>query len=100
MTATKLKMRLADIAAVLFVIAAILYFGHRGVQGGLGLRVGFAAAKEERRLTGDLLALQAERARLENLTHRLSESYLDLDLLDQRARGMLGYVRPDEVVIR
>lgn len=43
--------------------------------------------------------LQAELARLSNLTTRLSDTSLDLDLLDERARMVLGYVRADEVVI-
>jgi cell division protein FtsB len=38
--------------------------------------------------------------RMENLTHRLSDSYLDLDLLDQQARDVLGMIRADEIVIR
>ena len=37
---------------------------------------------------------------MENLTRRLSDSYLDLDLLDERARDVLGYVRADEIVIQ
>ncbi|MGL4320838.1 MAG: septum formation initiator family protein, partial [Paracoccaceae bacterium] len=32
--------------------------------------------------------------------HRLSDAYLDIDLLDQQARDVLGYVRADEIVIR
>lgn len=48
----------------------------------------------------ELSQLQGEVARMENLTRRLSDEYLDLDLLDERARDMLGYVRPDEIVIR
>ena len=35
-----------------------------------------------------------------NLTHRLSDNYLDLDLLDQQARDVLGLIRADEIVIR
>lgn len=51
-------------------------------------------------LRDELAELQLEVARMENLTRRLSDEYLDLDLLDERARDMLGYVRPDEIVIR
>ncbi|MDZ7904714.1 MAG: septum formation initiator family protein [Cypionkella sp.] len=39
-------------------------------------------------------------AELQNLNLRLSDSYLDMDLLDERARIVLGYLRADEVVIR
>jgi type I restriction enzyme M protein len=51
-------------------------------------------------LTQERDALQAELARMQNLTRRLSDKYLDLDLLDERARIVLGYLRADEVVIR
>ena len=44
--------------------------------------------------------LQTEIAASENLTRRLSDTYLDLDLLDQQARSVLGLLRPDETVIR
>ena len=39
-------------------------------------------------------------ARMENLTRRLSDDFLDLDLLDQQARDVLGLLRSDEIVIR
>ena len=44
--------------------------------------------------------LEIEVARMENLTTRLSDNYLDLDLLDQQARDVLGMIRADEIVIR
>jgi cell division protein FtsB len=44
--------------------------------------------------------LLLELAELENRTHRLSDDYLDVDLLDEQARDVLGYVRADEIVIR
>ena len=37
---------------------------------------------------------------MENLTSRLSDDYLDLDLLDEQARDVLGLVRADEIVVR
>jgi cell division protein FtsB len=37
---------------------------------------------------------------LTNLTRRLSDDFLDIDLLDQQARDVLGYMRADEIVIR
>jgi cell division protein FtsB len=37
---------------------------------------------------------------MENLTTRLSDNFLDLDLLDQQARDVLGLIRTDEIVIR
>ncbi len=43
--------------------------------------------------------LQAEVAALRNKTRRLSDEYLDLELLDQQARDVLGMIRPDEIVL-
>ncbi|MEM7525373.1 MAG: septum formation initiator family protein [Pseudomonadota bacterium] len=95
-----LKKHVVDVGVGLFVLAAILHFGHRGVQGESGLFVRLAIEKEARQLTMERDLLASRRADLENLTKRLSESYLDLDLLDERARDVLGYVAENEVVIR
>jgi cell division protein FtsB len=89
--------------ALLMMAASIIvgiYFALAAVQGEYGLfrQVQIAAEKEELVALRDHLA--AELAAMENLTRRLSDSYLDLDLLDQQARDVLGYVRADEVVIR
>lgn len=37
---------------------------------------------------------------MQNLTRRMSDEYLDLDLLDERAREILGLIRADEVILR
>lgn len=77
-----------------------LYFVFAAVQGDFGIfrRAEVDAQAIELRL--ELASLSAEVARLENLTRRLSDGYLDLDLLDQQARDVLGMIRADEVVIR
>lgn len=76
------------------------YFTFAAVQGDFGLfrRVQIAAEAAELRAERD--RLQTDLARMENLTRRLSDDYLDLDLLDEQAREVLGLMRPDEVVIR
>ena len=81
------------------LIALALYFTFAAVQGDYGVFKRAEVEAEGRALAIELAALQAEVARMENLTHRLSDSYLDLDLLDEQARDVLGYVRADELVI-
>ena len=87
---------------VFFVVAFALgaYFTFAAVQGDFGLfrRVEIQAGADELRLDLDRLTLEI--AEIENLTHRLSDDYLDLDLLDEQARSVLGLLRPDEIVIR
>jgi len=77
-----------------------LYFTFAAVQGDYGLFKRIEVNAEGDALRTELAALQAEVARMENLTTRLSDNFLDLDLLDQQARDVLGMIRADEIVIR
>lgn len=77
-----------------------LYFTFAAVQGDYGVFRRAEVQAEGRVLAVELAALHAKVARLENLTTRLSDDFLDLDLLDQQARDVLGMVRADEIVIR
>ncbi len=76
-----------------------LYFMFAAVQGDYGVFKRAEIEAEGRLLTEELATLQVEVARMENLTQRLSDDYLDLDLLDSQARDVLGMVRTDEIVI-
>ncbi len=89
-------------AALFFAVAFMLgvYFTFAAVQGDYGLFRRVEIAAERDALSRDLARLDAEIARTENLTRRLSDTYLDLDLLDQQARSVLGLIRADEIVIR
>lgn len=84
--------------AVSFALA--IYFTFAAVQGDFGLfrRVEIAAEREV--LSRDLARVSEQIGRMENLTRRLSDDYLDLDLLDEQARSVLGLLRADEIVIR
>ncbi len=87
---------------IFFVVAFSLgtYFTFAAVQGDYGLFRRVEILAEKRALERELDQLDAELARMENLTRRLSDNYLDLDLLDQQARSVLGLLRADELVIR
>ena len=87
-------------AAYIFLVGLIAVFAHSGLQSDHGLAAFRAADDEERRLSQELQALQNQRAEMENRVHRLSDQYLDLDLLDERARAVLGLTRQDELVVR
>jgi len=89
-------------SAIYFVSMFFLsaYFTFAAVQGDFGLfrRVQIDAKQQD--LTAQLATLNAKVAAMVNKTHRLSDGYLDLDLLDQQTRKVLGYMRSDEIVIR
>ncbi|RPE71305.1 cell division protein FtsB [Pacificibacter maritimus] len=90
--------------AVLIYTAVIVtlggYFTFAAVQGEYGLfrRIQIEAELEDLHEKSDRLAINLEVMR--NKTLRMSDGYLDLDLLDEQARDVLGYVRADELVIR
>ncbi len=92
-----------SISAIVFFILMILaglYFAFAAVQGPSGIlrRVQLEAETQELIAVRD--DLQAKVDDMANLTRRLSDEYLDIDLLDERARAVLGVMRADEVVIR
>lgn len=88
--------------AILYFAAMIMlaiYFAFSAIQGDFGVMRRAEVRADADRVAADLAAVRAEVARMENLTYRLSGEFLDLDLLDERARDVLGYVRGDEIVL-
>jgi len=87
-----------------FFFAGVLtlagYFGFAAIQGEYGLFARVQLEAERDILKGDLERLSTELEALRNKTRRISDDFLDLDLLDERARNVLGYVRADEIVIQ
>lgn len=85
-----------------FALTATLgvYFTFAAVQGDYGVLRQAQTADEMQGLTAERDVLLAQLTALKNETHRLSDTYLDMDLLDEQVREVLGYVRADEIVIR
>jgi len=77
-----------------------MYFTFAAVQGDFGLFRRVQIEADIRHLTDQKEILEDEVDTLANKAHRLSDGYLDLDLLDERARAVLGLLRADEIVIR
>jgi cell division protein FtsB len=94
------RLRAFDAVFSFAIFAGLANFGWHAFQGDRGVLALIQIDAEERALRGELEALQGERLQMENLTRRLSERWLDGDLLDERARAMLGHMRADEVTPR
>ncbi|MCB1348609.1 MAG: septum formation initiator family protein [Paracoccaceae bacterium] len=95
--------RKSTLAGALYIMALVLagmYFTFASVQGDFGLFNRVQIDAEAQALRAERDRLNAEIASLQNKTRRLSDDYLDLDLLDQQARDVLGMVRGDEIVLR
>jgi len=94
------RQNLGSLIYFMLAFALGLYFTFAAVQGDYGVfrRVAIAAEADVLRVERDKLKI--ELAQVENLSHRMSDAYLDLDLLDQQTRDVLGYMRMDEITIR
>lgn len=70
-----------------------LSFGHRGYVAMHHLQSVFVAE------SAMLEDLQADRLALETKVKMMRADTLDYDLLEERARYLIGYTRPDEVIV-
>lgn len=100
MNALQSRPALGGMAFFLICFTLGSYFGFAAVQGDYGVFRQVQIKAEATDLAVERDRLKAELAELENRTWRMSDQYLDIDLLDEQVRDVLGYVRADEIVIR
>ena len=75
------------------------YFGYHAVQGDRGLIAWWNLRFEIEQTNAELARVTAEKQALENRVALLRPQSLDRDMLEERARLMLGVVRADDLVI-
>jgi cell division protein FtsB len=80
-------------------VGAIIYFGYHAVNGERGLVRAAQLAQQLEQATVAAQAVAAERERWTARVQLLRSDSLDPDLLDERARFILGLTAPDEVVL-
>lgn len=91
--------RLAGTALLLCFAFVLVYFGYQGLYGNHGLIRQMWLSSEAERLAFELSEVQQERELLERRVHLLRPESLDLDMLDERARTVLGYAHKNDLVI-
>lgn len=82
------------------VVTLVAYFSFSAIQGPYGLLNLFKIETREALLQKELDEITLQRLAAQNRAHRLSDEYLDLDLLDEQARKVLGMVRGDEIIVQ
>lgn len=85
--------------APLICVLALFYLGFHTVSGERGIVALFKETQRLEQVKAELEEVTAERKALDARVSRLSDASLDLDLLDERARVVLGYAARNEVVI-
>ena len=98
-TRTRLRTILTAFGAYAVAGLVIAYFGMNAFSGSRGLRAKQDLAQQMTDLSAELAQLQAERKHWERRVNLLRPESLDPDMLDERARAMLDYVHPRDLVL-
>ncbi len=98
--ADELKRRARDVIGPVLGLSALAYFVYHAAEGDRGLFAYFRLTHQIVESQAALEEVTAERRALERRVSLLRSESLDRDLLEERARVILNYGRPDEVVIR
>jgi cell division protein FtsB len=98
---TRTRLRAAITAVGLYVTAALLigYFGIHAYTGAHGLKAKQDLAQQMDELSKELARLKVERASWEHRVSLLRSDRIDPDMLDERARAMLDYAHPNDLVL-
>lgn len=89
--------KLFDLIAFPIIGGICALFFHSYISGSYGLMAYQVIQIERDVLHGQDSVLDTLISDQKNLNRRLSDNYLDLDLLEERSRVLLGYVHPHDV---
>jgi len=85
----------------LYIFAALFigYFGMNAFSGDHGLRAQQDLEQQLAAMRGELAGLKAERTHWERRVALLRADRIDPDMLDERARALIGYVDPRDLIL-
>ena len=86
---------------ILSAVCSILafYFIIASFNGEFGVHAKYQLLAKEKTLTKELFLLNEDSLALKNKIKRLSNTSLDLELLDQQARKILGMIGEGELIV-
>ena len=95
----ELKVRAGQVVGPVLGMTVVAYFAYHAVQGDRGLIALGKLRQDVDQLQAQVLDVRAERMDLGRKVMALRAESLDPDLLEERARYLLGYGHADEVVV-
>lgn len=95
----ELRQRARHVVGPIIGTALVVYVAYNTVQGDRGLIAYWQLSKQVEQAREIQEDLDWQRRRLENRVKLMSSSSLDSDMLEERARFLFGYTRPDEYVV-
>lgn len=94
----KVSFKLNNIIPTLLFAVVLLYFSYHVVSGERGLLALIQLSQKIEQARLELDIVHAQRLKYERNVKLLRDDSLDLDLLDEQARRLLGYAEKDEKV--
>lgn len=95
-----MRRRLCALAGPVVAGAVLVYFGYHLVEGEHGARAWGELNEKIRLAEIEQQELRTKRLELERKVALLRSGSLDVDLLEELARGMLNFAHPDDIVFR
>jgi cell division protein FtsB len=99
---TRTRLRAVLTALGLYAVAAAIigYFGLSAYTGAHGLKAKQDLAQQQANLIREVERTRAEREQWEHKVRLLQSDNIDPDMLDERARAMLDYIHPRDLILR
>ena len=91
--------KILEITSLTVCLILSLYFIIASFNGEFGVSAKYNLLAKEKVLANELDIINEETKTIKNRIKRLSDSSLDLELLDQQARIILGMIGEEELII-
>lgn len=95
----EIRRRLRQVALPLLGACLSAYFVFHAIHGDRGILAWLRLNQELKVATAEAAGAAAGRKAMERRVTLLSNNSLDLDMLEERARVMLNYAHPDDLII-
>ena len=96
---TELRLRSSHIIGPIIGVCLIVYFLYHAIQGDRGLIAFWQLSKQVTQAENTQSMLTQKRTELQTRVSLLNPNSLNSDMIDERARFILGYTKSDEIVI-
>lgn len=96
---TQTNFRIRSLLLTFAAISIIAYFAYHMFSGGRGIAALISLNSQISSIHNELELVRMERLQLEHSSNLLKSESLDLDLLEEQAKKVLGYAKPQEIVI-
>lgn len=95
----KSAMTPARLIRPLLLVCALFYFSYHTMHGERGLYALFREKHEQITLQKELAETRTQREKMELRVSHMRDGSLDLDLLDEQMRRMMGVMKKGEIVV-